>query len=252
MLLLWAAFAQAAAPVAPSDAPAPSNAPAPAPSVSAPVGGQGPLRTIGRVRVTTPLCTELLGEASRAVAIETENDGRIDIAIRALRSSDFDSSPLAKNRGTRDLARRAVDLRSAAVEGRSEMQRFRAAAKSASTATGRAKFAAFADALDGALARQRALADTLGRFVAYLDAHDPITNDEHDASVFAAIAAQNSAQQERQAPFDPRAFGPTAGLPPQLSSAAKSASAELERRALPLTTDESDAADKIDPAFDGC
>ncbi len=226
-----------------------------APAVPSPVPSpmrQKPLSVIGRVRVTTPLCRALLGDALQAVALETDNDHRIASAISTLRTNDLDSSVIAKAHGAQELTRQFVALRAAAVNGNNVMRRFRDEAKKAPTAEQRASLATFGQALDGALYRQKVLAGDLGGFIAYVDAHEPITKDEHDQDTFDAIASENDSRLSARTPFDVRDFGPTAAVPDPLSTVSKTAGDQLAQRALPLATDESDAATKIDPAFAGC
>ncbi len=222
----------------------------PAPAPTPPFAKMLPV--IGRVRVTTPLCKTLLGDASRAVTVEADNDRRIGTAVTTLKGVDLDSSLVAKQHGVADLTRQFVALRAAAVSGNATMHHFREVAKGISSDDQRAKLISFADALDGALHRQKALADDIGRFIAYVDAHAPMTKDEHDQADFDAIANENDARLSARTPFDPRDFGPTAGVPEQLTTISKSAGAQVETRAAALASDEKDASEKIEPAFSAC
>jgi hypothetical protein len=218
---------------------------------AAPASSAAPLKEIGRVRVTTPFCRELLAKASGAIAIENDNDARLSAAFYTLAHVDLDSSPIAKHRGTVDLTERFVELRKAAVDGNEIMRDFRERAKGASDPSQRDALITFANALDGALHRQKTLADDLGRLIAYLDAHEPLSKEDHDELVFEAIRAQGDARSPLTA-FDPRAFGPTAGVPDMLSTTAKNASVDLQQRAEPIAEDETTAAARIDPAFSRC
>ena len=222
------------------------------PTVSAsPVARGGELKEIGHIRVTTTLCKALVAGAAHAVDIETQNDARLADAEATLKTIDLDSNQILKFRGVREITKRFVTLRAAAVEGNGLMRDFRDRAKTASTAQQRTDLLAFADALDGALHRQKVLADDLGRFVAYLDSHEPIDKDAHDRQIFDAIQLQNDARFPHTA-FDVRDFGPTAGVPDPLSVTAKDASAELIKRSAPIAGDEDAAAQKIEPAFASC
>jgi len=227
------------------------GAPATAPTPSAIATPGATLKEIGRVRVTSPLCKALVGNAVRAIGIETENDRRLGDVTNVLRTIDLDSNQIVKHRGTQEITRRFVDLRAAAVEGNAVMKQFRDEAKTAPTEERRAALKSFADALDGALHRQKVLADDIGRLVAYLDSHEPIDKETHDAMIFNALLRGNDSRYPHSA-FDVRAFGPTAGVPDTLSTTAKYASAELVSRAQPIPGDESEAAARIEPAFDGC
>jgi hypothetical protein len=219
---------------------------APAPGTPAPTPTPGPLRQIGTVRVTTPLCRALVERAGEAVAVETENDARLDTVIGSLGTIDLDSSQLAKQNGEKVLLDRYVALREAAVRGNGIMKQFRAEAATAPEDR-RAALEQFADALDGALHRQKIIADTLGRFVAYVETHEPISNEEHDRMVFATLLQQNGASHSAggaQPTLD--------DLPPQLSAVAKDASKDLAERARRIADDENDAATRMDPAFTQC
>jgi len=228
------------------------TAPSASPAVSPSSAAEKPLPVIGRVRVTTPLCKTLLGDASVAVQIEAENDRRLGTAVATLKAEDLDSSALAKQHGIHELTRQFVTLRAAAVAGNDAMHSFRGLTKEEPSADQRAKLGAFADALDGALRRQRLLADRLGGLIAYLDAHEPMTKEEHDKATFDVIASENDSRLSARSAFDARDFGLTAAVPDQLSTVAKASAADIETRSLPLNRDEDDASAKIEPAFSGC
>jgi len=223
---------------------------APSPARSPSVTANAALREIGRVRVTSPLCKTLVGDAVRAIGIETENDRRLSDVENALRTVDLDANQIAKHRGTRELTKRYVDLRAAAVAGNGIMKQFRESAKDVPGDDQRASLGAFADAL-GALHRQKTLANDVGRLVAYLDTHEPIDKDAHDALVFDAILRENDSRS-RHGRFDARDFGPFAVVPDSLSTTAKNAATELVTRALPIATDEDTAAARVEPAFARC
>lgn len=227
--------------------PVPSSTASAVPSTS--VGAH--LKEIGRIHVTTPLCKALVAGAVHAIDIETDNDGRLALAERTLATVDLDGNELLKHEGVVNLTQQFVALRAAAVEGNGIMRAFRAAAKTAPTDEQRANLRSFAEALDGALHRQKTLADDIGRLIAYLDAHPPIDKDAHDAMVFNAILEIGDSRFPRTT-FDPRNDGPTGGVPEPLSVTAKSASAELVARAEPIGHDEDATAARMDPAFTGC
>ena len=221
------------------------------PSASATNSPKSELKEIGRIRVTSALCKALVADAVHAVDIETQNDVRLLDAESTLQTIDLDGNQILKHRGVREITKRFVTLRAAAVEGNALMRDFRDRAKTATSDQQRADLLTFAEALDGALHRQKILADDLGRFVAYLDAHDPIDKDTHDRQIFNALLLENDARFPRT-PFDVRDFGPTAGVPDPLSVTAKYASAELIKRSAPIAGDEDAAAQKIEPAFASC
>jgi len=215
----------------------------------APKSTERPLREIGRIRVTTPLCKALVGDAVRAIDIETENDRRLAVAETTLQTVDLDSNQIVKHRGVQDITRQFVALRAAAVEGNGVLRVFRERARAATTDDQRGNLKLFADALDGALHRQKTLADDIGRLIAYLDAHEPIDKDAHDAMIFNAFLLENDSRFQRS-PFEGR--DPRAGVPEPLSTTSKNAATELAKRAEPIARDEDIAAARIEPAFAGC
>jgi hypothetical protein len=237
--------------IVPEPSPIASPLPSPESRATGPSATGAPLKEIGRIRVSTPLCKALVGTAARAVAIETENDRRLAIAETTLQTTDLDRNELVKYQGVREITKQYVDLRTSALAGKQLMRDFREQAKTAATVEQRESLKIFADALDGALRRQRVLADDMGRLVAYLDAHPPISKEDHDALVFNALLTQSDLRLSRQI-FDPRNDGPLAVVPDSLSTTAKNAGIEIARRAEPIGNDEDAAAARIDPAFSGC
>ena len=211
-----------------------------------------PLREIGRIHVTTPLCKSLVGDAVRAINIEAENNGRLTLAEHTLETVDLDSNQLVKHNAVANITRQYVTLRAAAVEGNGLMRDFLKNTKTVASEEQRANLTSFAEALDGALHRQKVLSDDLGRLIAYLDAHEPIDKDTHDSMIFHAIVEQND-RRFFHSIFDQRNyFGPAANVPDQLSTTARNAAEEIRTRAEPVETDEIAAATRIDPAFAGC
>ena len=229
----------------------PESSPSPESRAAGSSATSAPLKEIGRIRVTTPLCKALVGTAAQAVAIETENDRRLAIAETTLQTIDLDRNELLKYQGVREITRQYVDLRKSALAGHQLMRDFREQVKTAPNAEQRDNLKTFADALDGALRRQRALADDMGRLVAFLDAHPPISKEDHDALVFNALITQGDRRLSRQI-FDPRVDGPLAVVPDSLSTTAKVAGIEITRRAEPIGSDEDAAAARIETAFSGC
>ncbi len=214
-------------------APPASHGPAPSPAPS-----EKPLLEIGRVRATTPFCRKMADQASGAVDTTLFADRQIVSFSAALRKIDLDSSQLAKYRGTEDVRKRYAALRATAVEGEE--------AKAADTEEQRAALVSFADALGGAVYRQKKLAEDLGRYLAFLDASEPLSDEDHDRIQRSVLANAGNAA----APHDP--FGDLNMVPETLSHSARGAADELDQRALAIGKDEDTAADRIDAAFKGC
>ncbi len=231
-----------------------ANGVVPTPPVSpSPSASPSALREIGRIRVTSPLCKTLVAHAVNAVDVVTQNDRRLELAEATLQGIDLDSSEFAKHRGINEITRQYVDLRAAAVFGNGIMRDFREEAKNVTSDEQRNNLATFGDALDGALHRQKTLADAMGRLIAYLDAHPPIDRVTHDEMIFDALLRNNDRRVSRN-PFGFHSgdFGPTADVPDPLSVTARNAGVELTRRALPVAEDENTAAAQIEDAFSSC
>ena len=218
---------------------APSPSPAPSPT-------EAPLREIGRVHVTTPLCKTLATHAVVAANLALEDDRKITFTLGTLRGVDLDKNIIAKNRGTDQVRRQYAALRAGAVQGEAEMKKFREALKEMTNDEQRAALGKFADALDGAISRQKKLAEDLGRYIAWLDAQEPLSDQERSDAEKNALMNQSNLT----VPHNP--FGDIHNVPETLSHSAKRAAEELETRATLIYRDEDTAADRIDTAFKGC
>lgn len=190
----------------------------------------------------TAFCKSVLQHAVSSIDIILANDQTLVEIETGLRYVDLDTSVVAKHNGAQQISEHYVALRASAVAGRAEVKALKAEASAATTDDQKKALLTFANALDGALIRQRALADALGRLVVYVDNHPPIDKDEHDRLEFEAIKAQHL--------YAPR--GPLSTVPDSLSTVAKQGADELEQRSEPIAGDEYDAASRIDRAFEAC
>ncbi|HXN77486.1 MAG TPA: hypothetical protein VN965_01785 [Candidatus Dormibacteraeota bacterium] len=221
-----------------------ATTPSPSPS---PTASEAPLREIGRVHVTTPLCKTLATHAVVAADLALEDDRKIVFTVGTLRSVDFDKSIITKTRGTRELVRQFVALRAGAVQGEAEMKKFREALKEVTNDEQRAALEKFANALDGALYRQKKLAEDLGRYIAWLDAQGEPMTDQQRADIEKNIYMNQSNPNVRHNPF-----GDYNMVPETITHSAKRAADELVIRATLIDQDEDTAAERIDPAFKAC
>ena len=251
VLAIVSASGRAASAIAPEPDLIARPSPSLQPSNATPKADGTALKEIGRIRVTTPLCKSLIGAAVGAVSIETENDRRITTAANTLQTIDLDRNELAKYQGVREITKQYTELRQASLAGNQLMRNFREQARTATTPEQRENFKTFADALDGALRRQRLIAEDIGRLTAYLDAHPPVTTADHTTLVFNALLAENELRLSRQI-FDARVDGPLANVPESLSTTAKNVGIEIAHRAEPIDNDERAATARIDSAFSRC
>jgi len=207
---------------------------------------EAPLREIGRVRATTPLCKTLATRASAAADIAFQDDRTITVTLSTLRTIDFDKNIIVKSRGTNEFRREYAALRAGAVQGDGEMKKFREALKAVTSDEQRAELSKFADALAGVISRQKKLAEAMGRYLAWLDAQESLTDQQRsdtEKNIMLNLGNANVAHNP---------FGDYNNMPETLSHASKRAADELEIRATSISRDEDTAADRIDPAFKGC
>lgn len=220
--------------------PAPAATPSAAPS-------DAPLREIGSVRATTAFCKKMAETAVDAVDVTLNNDVKLVGISGALRTLDFDSNQLAKHRSTEELRKRFASLRASAVEGEREIRQFRADAKAATDPEQRAALEHFADALAGAVNRQKKLADGIGGYIAKLDSSEPLSEDDHaELQLLHDINVSNT----KYITTDPLFQQPD--VPETLSHNAKQAAEEVDQRIVLINKDEDDAANRIDLAFKHC
>ena len=147
-----------------------------------------PLTEIGRVRARSPYCAALararLG-ADSALAYEYQ----IPLLVQDLKHFRIDSD-LTKYQSLRQTERDLSALASLARAGRDDVKALRAAAHSEPDAKRRDEMLAFANALDGAKARQLMLAKSVARVVGIL-AERPVrtivTTDKDDRGSSTAL-----------------------------------------------------------------
>jgi hypothetical protein len=217
---------------------------------------EAPLREIGRVRATTPQCKTLAAHASAAVDQEQQGDRRVVLTLISFRTDEFDKSVIAKSHSTTDLRHEYVAMRAGAVAGLAEMKAFRESIKEVTDETQRADLEKFADALAGALERQKKLAEELGRYIAWLDSQEWMSDQQRDDAQhwhmqnLTNSVGKDSNGQLVQIFHNP--FGDYNNQPETFNHAARRAGDEFELRAAPISGDEDAAAKRIEPAFKGC
>jgi hypothetical protein len=222
--------------------------PSPAPSAALPPAAETTLKEIGSVRVTTDICKPLLVSAGAAVDYMLDDNVKIGQAIARMRSIDLDSNILLKTHGAHELMDRFVSMRQTAVAGKAEMVKFRTEAQSVADPKQREALIAFANAVEGALERQRKLAYDISRLAVFVDSHPPI--DEWDlAELQIELQRQNVIQSPLDGPLVP---GYPYNVPQTLSQVSADSAEVLQERAQPMFSDENDASKRIEPAFSGC
>ena len=141
---------------------------APAPSATPPAAH---LREIGHVR-TTAACANIVVHANSAISGALRNDMTLQSTIQRLRAVDLNSNTISRRNGMADLSKLAADMRAEAVRADGEVKRLRDLAAKSTDETRKAELKTFADALGGALYKQKKAAMDVQGFIEYLSYED--------------------------------------------------------------------------------
>jgi len=222
--------------------PAGAGSPSPAPTSTAP----SPLKEIGHVRATTAFCRSALQHTLAGISVVLDNDVRLGDAAITMRQVYNDGNPVATNNRLRTLLGDYVALRDATLNARRSIKQLKSQAEHASSDAQKAALVSLANALDGALMRQKILGDVVGRFTLYADSHQPIEDEK------LARMLIDPSRPGQELTFPRSAIGPVSAAPSQLWTSPKHDIDEIEQSVPLLNGDEQTAADRIDPAFSGC
>jgi len=131
--------------------PAPAASSAPSTTSAAPT----PLKEIGRVRAL-PACVPIVAHANGAITQALDNDRTLGIMTNNLRATDFDKLNFLQRRNAIEaLMKQAEAMRVASSAGDVEIKKLREYAVNSPDPQRKAELKAFADALGGALYRQK-------------------------------------------------------------------------------------------------
>jgi hypothetical protein len=247
---------------APPPSPLAQSAPPPSPlAQSAPP--PSPLKEIGRVQ-SLSVCSAVVVHANGAIGEALDNDQQLAIAINRLRTTDLDTpNEITRRNGMRDLATLASRIRLGAAAGSGEIKRLRSIAAQTADATRKAEIKAFADALDGALARQRKAGLDLDTMLVIIDGrraveevNTPELTDQRAAiaapDVGAAVAAPGGPVNDlTQNPGLMRSPVAPPG-PAPVNSILREFAADFSARTQTILSDEGVAADHALGATTGC
>jgi hypothetical protein len=152
-MLMFLPFVVALAAAAP--VPAASSAPAPAASGATTGAKPTPLTEIGRVRAL-PACVPIVAHANGAITQALENDRTLAIISTNLHATDFDKMNVIQRRNAIEtLMKQAEMMRIASSAGDVEVKKLREYANASPDPQRKAELKTFADALGGALYRQK-------------------------------------------------------------------------------------------------
>jgi hypothetical protein len=205
-----------------------------------------PLTEIGRVRAL-PACVPIVAHANGAITQALENDRTLAIISNNAHTTDFDKLNFLQRRNAVEaLMRQAEAIRVASSSGDVEVKKLREYENSANDPERKAELKAFADAIAGALYRQKKAAVEFMRDVT-------IVRGREDAAEGRELMRQNN-------PVPPS--GPTqemAGAPPILPGVPDSYNKQfkqigdaIDADVLGVEMDEGIAADHSIAATSGC
>lgn len=224
--------------------------PSPAPSAVAP----SPLKEIGHVE-SVSVCSAIVVHANAAIGAALDNDADLALTINRLRTTDVDDDNEIKRRnGMNDLATLAGRIRMAAGAGAGEVKRLRAMAAQTAEPTRKAELKAFADALGGAIARQRSAGVDLDRMLAIIDGRRAVedVNTPEMVGERASIAGLNAPGPLAANAGVMRSPVAAVTTPSRFNDVLRSAADDFSARAQAILGDEGVAAEHSLGATTGC
>jgi hypothetical protein len=162
--------------------------PTPAPVALPPT----PLREIGRT-ASRPVCTNIVVHANTAIMDSLNNDQDLTVAINHLQTTDIDGATAAERRARlADLMSFASKIRTSSSAGNAEVKRLRELAAAEKDPERKAELKEFADALGGALYRQKLAADDLAKAVTNIEGRQASTHGIQEAGLGEQTAAERA------------------------------------------------------------
>lgn len=178
--------------------------PTPAPDASPP---PTPLREIGRVR-SLSTCGTIVVHANSAITDALNNDQDLAVAVNHLRTTDIDGANVIERRKRlADLMSFAIRIRTASSAGDAEIKRLRDMAAAEKDPERKIELKGFADALGGALFRQKRAGDDLAKAITNIEGRQSVADaiqDEGAGPVTAAQRAEDSVTRNQPGSLDPR------------------------------------------------
>jgi hypothetical protein len=225
-------------------APNPEPGPAVSPAPSA-------LKEIGRVHAL-PVCSSIVVHANSAIGVALDNDRDLALTINRLRTTDLEvDNVITRRNGMNALLTLAARIRTSAVAGNGEIKRLRAMAGQTADPARKAELKAFADALGGAIGRQRKAGADLDRMLTIVDGRQAVADaDAPDWSQSHSMVADPS----RPALLDHEAgvMHERMGAPGQANDLLRQVADDFQARTQAILTDEGIAADHSLGATTGC
>lgn len=226
-------------------------APAPAPTASEP---PTKLQEIGRTRAT--VCTSIVVHANGVIAQALENDRTLAILTTNLRTMDFDKLNWMQRRNAFDgLMKQTQQIRTAFPGADGEIKTLRKLAETSPDPQRKRELKAFADALGGALERQKRVATDFDRSVVIMrgreEAQEARSIEHRDTRMVSPASISRRGLDRLDAIADGAA--PPAPLRDgEFNHAMRDLAATLDLRIEPIAFDEGTAADHSIAATTGC
>jgi hypothetical protein len=210
------------------------------PSPQASAAPQQTLKEIGHV-FSSGACTTIVVRANSAISSTLRNDQTVSMAIDTLRHVDLDSrNVIQKRKGMASIEQLANDLRHTSVDASAQIKKLRDLAAQTTDPVRKQDLKEFANALDGAVARQKRIGTDLGRMLAVIEGRD------------ARAEAQGDIMNANPYGIRPGAFFDSNFAPTHYNEMAAAAASEVENRTLSIAADESKAAEHVVGAVNGC
>lgn len=219
----------------------------PSPEPSTPPVSTSPLKEIGRVRAL-PACTTIAVHANSAIDSALRNDNALAVSVNRLKHADLDSNALYRSKALNELMTISRDMRKQAVEAEGEVRRLRELAGASEDATRKTELKTFADALGGAVFRQKRAADDLARYVTIVEGRVATAEAKSDMNSDGRAGGVNGLGRGASGPT----FPPYSPTPLNLNGTAREAAAAFEDKIQLITADEAKAADHSLGATSGC
>ncbi len=220
-----------------------ASEPSPAPATT----HATPLQEIGRVRAL-PACTPIVVHANGAITQALDNDRGLAIMTNNLRTIDYDKLNLIGRRNAISaIEKQASDIRIAAGQADGEIKRLREYAVTSPDPQRKAELKAFADALGGALLRQKRAANEVMKDITIIQGRG-------DAAEARGILARDTGMADASpGTRDLVAARPgVAGTPASWNDTMRAIASNLEERTGAIVADEGVAADHSIAATSGC
>jgi hypothetical protein len=227
-------------------------APSPVPAAVAPTP-PSPLKEIGRIE-SLSVCSAIVVHANSAIGVALDNDQNLALTINRLRTTDLDvDNEIKRRNGMNDLSTLAGRIRLASTAGNAEIKRLRAMVAQTTEPTRKAELKAFADALSGAITRQRKAAEDLDKTLTIIDGRRAV----EEINTPEAIQERSSIVDSGRPSSAPLADGvlrnPAAPVTPShVNETLRGIADDFTERTQAILTDEGVAADHSLGATTGC